>query len=85
MEEHICSNAIYLELKLQKAQNTIATLQKRCKDKTADIVRLRSALNRSQLAQKNIHERLQMLKNQNLIPDEVRFDFVDDCFPFDCI
>lgn len=68
--EHICSQSIYLELKLQRANDIIAKLQKRCHEKSAEIGRLRAALKRVTLSKSNMKEVLQEIKEKKMISEE---------------
>lgn len=59
-----------MELKLQKYDEVIEKLKKRCAEKTSEINRLRSALQRVALSETNMKELLQHLKDKNFITDE---------------
>lgn len=67
---HICSQSINLNLKLQRANETIAKLQKRCSEKKSEIDRLRSALKRAKLSKFNYKELLEEIKEKNMISEE---------------
>lgn len=69
-EDHICSKSIYMELKLQKCEQIIEKLKNRCIEKTTEINRLRTALNRVVLSKANMKELLQQLKDKKFITDE---------------
>lgn len=69
-EEHICAKSIHMELKLQKANEIIQRLQKRCADKNSELDRLRSSLKRLTLSKANLKELLQDIRNKNMISDE---------------
>lgn len=68
--EHICSKSIYLELKLQRARETISKLQKRCADKTAEIGRLKSAVKRLAVSKTNLKELIEDIKQKNMISEQ---------------
>lgn len=69
-DDHICYKSIYMELKLQKAEQTIEKLKKRCAEKSSEINRLRTALKRVALSKTNLKELLQQLKEKKFISDE---------------
>lgn len=67
---HICSQSIYLELKLQRSNEIIEKLQKRCHEKTAEIGRLRASLKRVTLSKTNLKVVLQEIKEKKMISEE---------------
>lgn len=68
--EHICSKSIYMELKLQKAEETIAKLKKKVVERTSQVNRLQAALKRATLSKMHLKDVLQEIKTKNMISDE---------------
>lgn len=68
--QHICSQSIYLDLKIRKANETIKKLQNKVQEKTTTIGRLRSALKRVTLSKSNLKEVLDEIKEKKMISEE---------------
>lgn len=63
-EVHYCSKSIELEMQLIKANNAIRKLQTRCIEKTSELIRLRSALKRSEMSKCTLKEILNEIQKK---------------------
>lgn len=66
----VCTKCTQLEVELQKSKTAVEKLQKRCKEKAAEIKRLRAAEKRSRTAKSSLEEILCELKNEKWISNE---------------
>lgn len=69
-KEHVCTKALQLDVQLQRANAIIKKLQIKCAEKTKEIIRLRSALKRSEINRSNLKEVLKEMKDNNIISEE---------------
>lgn len=67
---HHCSKSIELEMQLIKANNAIRKLQTRCIEKSSELIRLRSALKRSEMSKCTLKEILNEIRKNKLISEE---------------
>lgn len=69
-QEHFCAKSLRLDVQLQKANEVIKTLQKRCSEKTKEINRLRSSLKRAEVNKSNLKVVLNEMRDKEMISNE---------------
>lgn len=69
-EDHICSQSIFLQLKLQQSNEVIERLKKRCSERTKEVARLRASLKRVTMHKMNLKEILDEIKEKKMISEE---------------
>lgn len=66
----MCSKCVQLGTEVQKLQITVSHLQKKCKEKTSEIKRLRLSEKRSKAAKTSLEGILKEVKDRKWISDE---------------
>lgn len=70
IEKHVCKESLQLQIQLVKAQETIKKLQKKCAEKSAQLIRLKASEKRAHVANFNLKEIIQDIKQNKWISDD---------------